>query len=59
MWYFSSGKNTDYSFLRILNVLEEICMVFNRLVCARDFRLIMIVLDINHNDDPQFKILKV
>lgn len=54
MGYFGSGKNINYSFLRVLNILEEICVVFNRLVRARDFKIIMMFLDINHNEDPQF-----
>lgn len=54
MWYFGSGKNINYSFLRVLNILEEICVVFNRLVRARDFKIMMMFLDINHNEDPQF-----
>lgn len=57
MWYFGSGENIN-SFLRILNILEGICVVFNRLVCARDFKVIM-VLYINYNEDPQLRILKV
>lgn len=53
-----SGENINSSFLRILNILEGICVVFNRLVCARDFK-VMMVLDISYNEDPQFRIMKV
>lgn len=59
MWYFGSGKNINYSFLRILNTLEGICVVFNRLACAGNFKVIMMLLFNNHIEDLQFKILKI